>query len=216
MKPLNGFWLYVNLGFAILWDFIGFILLIINFIPVIQIVSLIGSFVLDIAATMTDIICSVLYRGYVVIYLVNMKIYQGAQIKSVLRLSRQSKANTPQGNKIQQALAKRAQQISKDMLEQFAKYVQSFVTKRITTLLIAMTVEIIPFIGDLSPSWTIKAWAHVRDHRIKAKKLKENNEKFEDSINKWRASLSLSGAVNNIRRFNRSQKPQPVGVNTKR
>lgn len=216
MKPLSGFWLYVNLGFAILWDFIGFILLIINFIPVIQVVSLIGSFVLDIAATMTDLIFSVLYRGYVVIYLVNMKIYQGAKIKSILNLARRSKNNTPQGNRVQQALANRAQQISKDMLEQFAKYVQSFAVKRITTLLVAVTVEAIPFIGDLSPSWTVKAWVHIRDYRIKAKKLKENNEKFEDSINKWKASLSLSGAVNNIRGFNRSQKPQPVGVNTKR
>lgn len=216
MKPLSGLWLYINLGFAVIWDLIGLALLVVNFIPAVQIISLVGSFVLDITATMTDIIFSLLYRGYVVIYSVNMKVYQGAQITSVLRLARRAQNATPQGNRVQQALAQKAQQISKDMLGQFAKYVQSFAAKRITTLLVALTIEAIPFIGDLSPSWTIKAWVHVREHRIKAKKLKENNQQFEDSINKWRQSLSIPGVINNIRGSNRSQKPHSVGVNTKR
>ena len=216
MKPLSGLWLYINLGLAVIWDLVGFVLLIINFIPVVQVISLVGSFVLDIAATMTDLIFSLLYRGYVVIYSVNMKVYQGAQIASVLRLARRSQNTSPQGNRVQQALAKKSQQISKDMLGQFAKYVQSFAVKRITTLLIAITVEAIPVIGDLSPSWTVKAWVHVREHRIKARKLKEDNQQFEDSINKWRQSLSIPGVVNNIRGLNRSQNSQPVSTGTNR
>ena len=62
MKPLSGMWLYINLGFAIMWDFLGFILFIINFVPVIQVVSIVGSFVVDIVAIMTDFaFCAIYY-----------------------------------------------------------------------------------------------------------------------------------------------------------
>jgi hypothetical protein len=212
MKPLSGMWLYINLGFAVMWDFLGFILFIINFVPVIQVFSLVGSFVVDIVAIMTDIIFCAIYYGYLAIYYTNLKFYQASKISELLRLSQRSRNASPAQSKIQQALARKTQEASKYMLDKIGDYVMEFGWKRIVSLIIKGVVELIPFLGDFSPTWTIGAWLHIKAHRSRAKQMKEDNEKFEDSINKWRQSLSVSGAVNNIRNFNRSAKPQPVAA----
>jgi hypothetical protein len=211
MQPLSGMWLYINLGFAIMWDFLGFILFIINFTPG-AIISLVGSFVLDIIAIMTDIAFCAIYYSYLTLYHTGLKAYQASKIAELLRLSRNSRNTTPAQNKIQQALARKTQEASKYMLDKIGEYIMEFGWKRIVSSIIKGVVEAIPFIGDFSPTWTIGAWLHIKAHRVRAKKIKEDNEKFEDSLNKWRQSLSISGAVNNIRRFNRSQKPQPVAA----
>jgi hypothetical protein len=216
MKPLSGMWLYINLGFAVMWDFLGFILFIINFIPVIQVFSIVGSFVLDIVAIMTDIVFCAIYYGYLGIYYMNLKLYQGKKITELLRLSRTSRNVSPSQSKIQQGFARKTQEASKYMLGKIGDYIMEFGWKRIVSLIVKGVVEAIPFLGDFSPTWTIGAWLHIKAHRKRAKQMKEDNEKFEDSINKWRQSLSISGAINNIRGFNRSLKPQPVKVGAKR
>ncbi len=212
MKPLSGMWLYINLGFAIMWDFLGFILFIINFVPVIQVVSIVGSFVVDIVAIMTDFAFCAIYYSYLTIYHANLKLYQVNTIRQLMRLSRNSRNTSPAQSKVQQALARRTQEASKYILDKTGEYIMAFGWKRIVSSIIKGVVEAIPFIGDFSPTWTIGAWLHIKAHRSRAKQIKEDNEKFEDSINKWRQSLSVSGAVNNIRGFNRSVKPQPVAA----
>ena len=212
MKPLSGMWLYINLGFAVMWDFLGVILFIIDLIPAIQVVSLVGSFVVDAAAIMTDIIFCAIYYSYLTIYYTNLKFYQVSKIGELLRLSQRSRNTSPAQSKIQQALARRTQEASKYMLGKIGDYVMEFGWKKTVGLIITGVIEAIPLLGDLSPTWTIKAWLHIKAHRSRAKQIKEDNEKFEDSINKWRQSLSVSGAVNNIRGFNRSVKPQPVAA----
>lgn len=216
MKPLSGMWLYINLGFAVMWDALGLILFIIDLIPAIQVVSLVGSFVVDFAAIMTDIIFCAIYYGYLAIYHMSLKLYQGKKITELLRLSRNSRNVSPSQSKIQQGFARKTQEASKYMLGKIGDYIMEFGWKRIVSLIIRGIIELIPLLGDLSPTWTIGAWLHIKAHRKRAKQMKEDNEKFENSLNKWRQSLSISGAINNIRGFNRSPKPQPVKVGAKR
>lgn len=212
MQPLNGMWLYINLGFAVMWDFLGFILFIINFVPAIQVISLVGSFVLDIIAIMTDIAFCAIYYSYLTLYHTGLKAYQASKITELLGLSRKSRNTSSAQSKIQQALARKTQEVSKYMLNKIGEYIMEFGWKRIVSSIIKGVVEAIPFIGDFSPTWTIGAWLHIKAHRARAKQIKEDNEKFEDSINKWRQSLSIPGAINTIRGLNRSQQPQPVSA----
>ncbi len=212
MKPLNGMWLYINLGFAIMWDFFGLILFVIDLIPAIQVISIVGSFVVDAIAIMTDIAFCAIYYSYLTIYNTNLKLYQVNTIRQLMRLSRNSRNTSPAQSKIQQALARKTQEASKYMLDKTGEYIMEFGWKKTVGLIIAGVIEAIPWIGDLSPTWTIKAWLHIKAHRARAKQIKEDNEKFEDSINKWRQSLSVSEVVSNMRGLNRRQQPQPVGV----
>lgn len=88
MKPLSGMWLYINLAFAIVWDFLGFILFIIGLIPAIQFIAVAISPVLDAVAFITDMIFTFLYHSYVQIYKVKFIGYQISSVKELLRLSR--------------------------------------------------------------------------------------------------------------------------------
>lgn len=188
MKPLSGKLLYINLGFAIIWDTIGFIFFIINFIPVIQIVSIIGSVILDIVATMTDFTLCILYQGYVKLYNVNFRIYQMKQIREMLRLSKKSVAgSSPEVKNI----SRQAQKLNKYILDKFSNYITKFVVMKIQTLILTLIIELIPFIGDFSPSWTIKANYHIKEHKKTAKELKLRTEEFDKLINKWKRALKM-------------------------
>lgn len=200
MKPLSGKLLYINLGFAIIWDTIGYIFFIINFIPAIQVISIIGSFILDIIAAMTDFTLCVLYQGYVKIYNVNFRFYQMKQIKEMFRLSKVSGAgNSPEVKNI----SRQVQKLNKYILDKFSNYIMKFVVRKIQTLILTIVIESIPFIGDLSPTWTIKANYHIKEHKKTAKELQLRTEEFDKLINRWKKALSIYSASNNIRNFTR-------------
>ena len=190
MKPLSGMWLYINLGFAVIWDSLGFLLFIIGLIPGIQAFAVVASPVVDVLAFLTDLTFCILYQGYVKLYNVNFRVYQVKRIKEMLRLSKSSGASN---NPISQNLARQTQKLNKYMTDKFSNYVVNFTVKKIQYSILTSTVEIIPWLGDLSPSWTIKANLHLREHRKTARELKLRNEEFEKSLAKWRGSLRIGG-----------------------
>lgn len=194
MKPLSGMWLYINLGFAIIWDSLGFILFIVGLTPAVP-VSVILSLILDVLAFLTALTFCVLYQGYVKLYNVNFRIYQVKRIKEMLRLSKSSGASN---NPISQNLARQTQKINQYITDKFSNYVINFSVKKIQYSILTSTVEIIPWLGDFSPSWTIKANLHLREHRKTARELKIRTLEFEKSLAKWRGSLRIGG----IRRVN--------------
>lgn len=218
MKPLSGMWLYINLGFAIVWDSVGFILFIIGLIPAVQAFAIAASPVLDIIAFLTDLIFCFLYQGYVKIYNVNFRLYQVKRIREMMRLSKNSGMSN---NPIARNLARQTQKINQYMLDKFSNYVIEFTVKKIQYSIFTSAVEIIPWIGDFSPSWTIKANLHLREHRKTARELKIRNVEFEQSLAKWRGALRLGGigkyksrnnnsnndvsAANNIRTIRRNR-----------
>lgn len=190
MKPLSGMWLYINLAFAIGWDFLGFILFIVGLTPGAP-VSVAVSFIVDALAFMTDMIFSFLYHSYVQIYKVNLIRYQISRVKEMLRLSRSSQGNKP--NPVSNALANKTQKIGKYMASTFSDYVVNFAIIRIRNTIVVSTVELVPWLGDFSPSWTIKAWNHIGEHRKIARRLKAKIIEFENSLAKWRGSLRAGG-----------------------
>jgi hypothetical protein len=198
MKPLSGFWVYLNLGGAILWDLLGFILFVFNLIPGIQIISLIGSFGVDFFAIATDVIFSTLYYIYIGGYLLSMKAYQTKTMLSMAKLSRRSQNITPQESKAQQVLSRTAKEAGKNLVKGLSEYVASVSWKRIVGSIIAFAIELLPFLGDFSPTWTIKAWTQVSAHRKRAKKLKEDNQTFEATIAKWKKRLSIGGVIQTV------------------
>ena len=225
MRPLSGMLLYVNLGFAIIWDSIGFLLFAIGLIPAVQAFAVMLSPVVDILAFLTDLTFCTLYQGYVKLYNVNFRVYQVKRIKDMLRLSKSSGASK---NPISQNLARQTQKINQYMTDKFSNYVIDFTVKKIQYSIFTSVLELIPWLGDLSPSWTIKANLHLREHRKTSRELKLRNEEFEKSLAKWRGSLRIGGigkfksrknnnqdvmktAANNIRPFNR-KKPAGAGV----
>jgi hypothetical protein len=218
MKPLSGTWLYINLGFAIVWDSFGFILFIIGLIPGAQPITIPASLIIDVTAFLTDLIFCVLYQGYVKIYNVNFRLYQVNRIREMMRLSKNAGMSN---NPIARNLARQTQKINQYMLDKFSNYVINFTVKKIQYSIFTTVVEIIPWIGDFSPSWTIKANLHLREHRKTARELKIRNVEFENSLAKWRGSLRVGGvgkyksrnnnradkkiSANNIGAFNRER-----------
>lgn len=190
MKPLSGMWLYINLGFAIVWDAIGFILFIIGLIPAVQAFAVAASPVIDVLAFLTDLTFCILYQGYVKIYNVNFRLYQVKRIREMMRLSKNAGMSN---NPIAQNLARQTQKINQYMLDKFSNYVINFTVKKIQYSIFTSTVELVPWLGDFSPSWTIKANLHLREHRKTARELKLRNEEFEKSLAKWRGSLRIGG-----------------------
>ena len=209
MKPLSGFWLYVNLVAAVVWDLFGLILFGVNFIPIIQIIALVGSVVLDFAAVTTSIIFVSLYYLQLGGYIVALKSYQAKTIASMLRLSHNRSQSQPKGNKLSQLAARKVQQIAKKIIKQMSDYLQSVAFRRLIWSLIALLIEAIPVLGDFLPTWTIKAWLQLSAHRKRAKKLKEENQAFEQAIAHWRQSLSLprSRSVVSSNKLNNVSKP---------
>lgn len=190
MKPLSGMWLYINLGFAIVWDAIGFILFIIGLIPAVQAFAVAASPVIDVLAFLTDLTFCIIYQGYVKIYNVNFRLYQVKRIREMMRLSKSSGMSN---NPIAQNLARQTQKINQYMLDKFSNYVIDFTVKKIQYSIFTSAVELVPWLGDFSPSWTIKANLHLREHRKTANELKLRNEEFEKSLARWRGSLRIGG-----------------------
>jgi hypothetical protein len=230
MKPLSGRLLYINLVLAIIWDTIGFFLFILGLIPGAQPITITASLVIDATAFFTDLIFCILYQGYVKIYNANFKLYQLKRIREMMRLSKKNSGTS--NNSITKNLARQTQKINQYMLDNFSNYIIGFTVKKIQYSIFTSVVEIIPWIGDFSPSWTIKANLHLREHRKMARELKIRNTKFEKSLAKWRGSLKIGGVrkfmspknkntsvketnSNNIRTFKRrvpsevGQSPQP-------
>jgi len=203
MKPLSGMLLYINLGFAIIWDAIGFLLFIIGLIPGIQAVAVVFSIAVDVMAFLTDLIFCFLYQGYVKAYNINLGFYQMKQIREMLRFSKNSGIAN---NRLSQNLARQTQKINQYLLDKFSNYVISFTVKKIQYSIITSVVELTPWLGDLSPSWTIKANLHLREHKKTARELKIKLEEFENSINRWRRAIRLPNIVsNNINRVRQEQ-----------
>ena len=218
MKPLSGTLLYINLGFAIVWDSFGFILFIIGLIPGAQPITIPASLIIDVTAFLTDLIFCILYQGYVKTYNVNFRLYQVKRIREMMRLSKNAGMSN---NPIARNLARQTQKINQYMLDKFSNYVINFTVKKIQYSIFTTVVEIIPWIGDFSPSWTIKANLHLREHRKTARELKIRNVEFEQSLAKWRGSLRIRGvgkyksrnnnradkkiSANNIGTFNRER-----------
>ena len=202
MKPLSGMWLYINLGFAIFWDALGFVLFIIGLIPAVQVIAIAASPVIDVLAFLTDITFCILYQGYVKIYNVNFKLYQVKRIREMIRLSKNSGAAGK--NPIAQNLARQTQKINQYMLDKFSNYVINFTVKKIQYSIFTSAVELVPWLGDFSPSWTIKANLHLREHKATARELKIKNIEFENSLAKWRGSLRTGGVIKVKSRNNRS------------
>jgi len=190
MKPLSGMWLYINLGFAIVWDAIGFILFIIGLIPAVQAFAVAASPAIDVLAFLTDLTFCIIYQGYVKIYNVNFRLYQVKRIREMMRLSKSSGMSN---NPIAQNLARQTQKINQYMLDKFSNYVIDFTVKKIQYSIFTSAVELVPWLGDFSPSWTIKANLHLREHRKTANELKLRNEEFEKSLARWRGSLRIGG-----------------------
>ena len=218
MKPLSGTLLYINLGFAIVWDSFGFILFIIGLIPGAQPITIPASLIIDVTAFLTDLIFCILYQGYVKTYNVNFRLYQVKRIREMMRLSKNAGMSN---NPIARNLARQTQKINQYMLDKFSNYLINFTVKKIQYSIFTTVVEIIPWIGDFSPSWTIKANLHLREHRKTARELKIRNVEFEQSLAKWRGSLRIRGvgkyksrnnnradkkiSANNIGTFNRER-----------
>lgn len=196
MKPLSGMLLYFNLVCAIIWDSLGFLLLILTFIPFIQVLAVILSVILDVVAFGTNFIFNILYQSYVQAYKINLKLYQLNKIKEMLSLSKQKGGNNP----VAQRLSKQTQKISKYIVDKFSKYVIAFTVKKIQYLIIAFIVEAIPVIGDLSPSWTIKAYVQLGEHKKTARELSIKNTEFENTLAKWRSSLKVGGISAKVRK----------------
>lgn len=200
MKPLSGMWLYINLAFAIFWDFLGLILFVIGLIPAIQFIAVAISPLLDVIAFITDLIFTFLYYSYVQLYKVNFIRYQISRVKEMMRLSRRNRGSGNSSNPISNALANNTKKISQYMANTFTDYVVNFAISRIRNSIMVATIELVPWLGDFSPSWTIKAWMHIREHRKIARRLKAKNIEFENSLAKWRGSLRLNSR-NSIRPF---------------
>jgi hypothetical protein len=184
-------WLYINLGFAIIWDSIGFLLFIIGLIPAIQAFAVAASPVIDVLAFLTDLIFCILYQGYVKIYNANFKLYQIKRIREMMRLSKNSGAAGK--NPIAQNLARQTQKINQYMLDKFSNYVINFTVKKIQYSIFTSAVELVPWLGDFSPSWIIKANLHIKEHRRTANELKLRTKEFEESLAKWRGHLRIGG-----------------------
>ncbi len=191
MKPLSGMWLYINLAFAIVWDTVGFVLFIIGLIPAIQAFAVAASPVIDVLAFLTDLIFCILYQGYVKIYNANFKLYQIKRIREMMRLSKNSGAAGK--NPIAQNLARQTQKINQYMLDKFSNYVINFTVKKIQYSITTSVIELVPWLGDFSPTWTIKANLHLREHKATARELRIKNIEFENSLAKWRGSLRVGG-----------------------
>jgi hypothetical protein len=192
MKPLSGMWLYINLAFAIVWDTVGFVLFIIGLIPAVQAIAIAASPVIDVLAFLTDMTFCILYQGYVKIYNVNFKLYQIKRIKEVMLLSKKSGAS--KNNPISQNLARQTQKINQYMLDKFSNYVINFTVKKIQYSITTSVIELVPWLGDFSPTWTIKANLHLREHKATARELRIKNIEFENSLAKWRGSLRVRGS----------------------
>jgi hypothetical protein len=191
MKPLSGMWLYINLAFAIVWDMVGFVLFIIGLIPAVQVIALVASIVVDVLAYLTDIAFCILYQGYVKIYNVNFKLYQFKRIREMMRLAKNSGAS--KNNPIAQNLARQTQKINQYMIDKFSNYVINFTVKKIQYSITTSVIELVPWLGDFSPTWTIKANLHLREHKATARELRIKNIEFENSLAKWRGSLRIGG-----------------------
>lgn len=191
MKPLSGMWLYVNLAFAIAWDAIGFLLFIVGLIPAVQALAATASLAIDVLAFLTDFILCILYQGYVKVYNVNFRVYQLKRIREMIRFSKNSGAAGK--NPIAQNLARQTKKINQYMLDKFSNYVINFTVKKIQYSIFTMAIESIPWLGDFSPSWTIKANLHLKEHRRTANELKIRTKEFEESLAKWRGHLRIGG-----------------------
>jgi len=198
MKPLSGFWVYLNLVTAIAWDFLGLILFFIDLIPAVQVVSIVGSFLVDFSAITTDIIFTTIYYTYLGTYFLGLKSYQIQTVASLVKLSKRSQGSTPQANRLQQTLSRNAQEAGKNLTKKFFEYIESVGWKRIVGAIIAFVIELIPLLGDFLPTWTVRAWVQVAAHNTRARKLRDDNQKFEDAMNKWRRSLTLGGMTRNV------------------
>jgi len=192
MKPLSGMWLYINLAFAIVWDTVGFVLFIIGLIPAVQAIAIAASPVIDVLAFLTDMTFCILYQGYVKIYNVNFKLYQIKRIKEVMLLSKKSGAS--KNNPIAQNLARQTQKINQYMLDKFSNYVINFTVKKIQYSITTSVIELVPWLGDFSPTWIIKANLHLREHKATARELRIKNIEFENSLAKWRGALRVGGS----------------------
>lgn len=194
MKPLSGKFLYINLGFAIVWDSLGFLLFFLGLTPLV-VFTVVLSVVVDILAFLTDFTFCILYQGYVKIYNVNFRLYQIKRIKEMIQLSKISGVSK---NPIANSLSRQTQKLNQYVTSKFSNYVWEFAVKKIQYSIITSVVELIPWLGDFSPSWTIKANLHLREHRKIARELKIRNVEFEQSLAKWRGALRIGG----IRRVN--------------
>lgn len=154
-KKLRSNSLYYNLGLAVIWDIIGFFIFFLSLLGV----GIPVSFILDFVAVGTALIFRYLHKMYF------FKVQR--EIKGEYR--ELDKAVKKSGKK---ALAQKYAKIRGSMDLWMSKG-KDAIMREMVRLLFTLLAELIPFFGDFSPTWTIKAYYEL--YRFGLQKRKYQN-----------------------------------------
>jgi hypothetical protein len=144
--------LYYNLGLAIVWDVFGFVLFLISLLGI----GIPISFILDFLAVGSSLLFRYMHKAY------------------FLKVSREIKAEYKAMEKQVKRSRKKAiaQQYAKirGKMDEWVNKGLSILTKEIIRMLLTFLLELVPFVGDFSPTWTIKALAELNEFGKQKKK----------------------------------------------
>jgi hypothetical protein len=139
-KKLRSNALYFNLGLAVIWDVIGFFFFFLSLFAI----GIPFSVVLDFVAIGTALLFRFLHKGYFLKTTREIK----ADFKAIEKVVKRSKKKA-----IAQQYAK-----ARGQLDQWVDQGAKFLMREIIRMLMTFLLELMPFLGDFSPTWTIKAY----------------------------------------------------------
>lgn len=139
-KKLRSNALYFNFGLAVIWDVIGFFFFILSLFAI----GIPFSVVLDIVAVGSALLFRYLHKAY--FFKTSREIK--ADFKAIEKAVRRSKKKA-----IAQQYAK-----ARAQLDLWVDQGLRFIMREIIRMLMTFLLELIPFLGDFSPTWSIKAY----------------------------------------------------------
>lgn len=172
-KKLRPNALYFNLGLAIIWDVIGLFFFVLSLVGV----GIPFSIVLDFVAITTALTFRILHKAF------------------FLKTTRQIKAEFKEIEKVVKKSKKKAlaEQYAKarGKLDEWVAKGKGFIAREILRLLMTFLLELIPFIGDFSPTWTIKA-------HFELQKFGQQKKKYELILYQIQALKALIALENKV------------------
>lgn len=139
-KKLRSNALYFNFGLAVIWDVIGFFLFILSLFAI----GVPFSVVLDFVAVGTSLLFRYLHKAYFLKTTREIK----ADFKAIKKAVKRSKKKA-----IAQQYAK-----ARAQLDLWVDQGLRFLMREIIRMLMTFLLELMPFLGDFSPTWSIKAY----------------------------------------------------------
>lgn len=175
-KPL---FLYMLISISVVLDFFGYVLFALSFVGV----GIPLSFILDGIGSISSFILNNSQR----VSDVKWALSETVKLKDSFSSTRSNAGGKNQSNIMKSILSK----INQMMISEKLKNV--FFSILMTA--IATIIELIPFIGDISPTYTLAVIVILRKRSNSWGKFSKQINKVKDTINKMKGKMSLRGVV---------------------